>query len=162
MDIPRKKLDKEKLYKFGERSENILYNIIKQYRDDVILTERYNNFDYIIETDDKIVLIELKTRTHLKGTFDTTYLPLSKIAYYTKFKKQNANKKTYLIVVFGFPLDIKDLEKCNFEYHAIQYKPPVFNNYIITNNPYDDDKNFNISVNDLRPFEVFLNIFKDI
>ena len=83
MDIP-KKLNREKLYKYGERSENILYEIIKQYRDDAILTDRYNHFDYIIETDNKIILIELKTRTHLKDTFGTTFLPLSKITYYNK------------------------------------------------------------------------------
>jgi hypothetical protein len=98
MDKP-KKLDREKLYKYGERSENILYNIIKQYRDDTILTDRYNHFDYILETDEKIIYFELKTRTHLKDTFRTTFLPLSKITYYNKVKK-NTNKKTYLIIIF--------------------------------------------------------------
>jgi hypothetical protein len=140
MIIP-KKLNREKLYKYGERSENILYEIIKQYRDDAILTDRYNHFDYIIETDNKIILIELKTRTHLKDTFGTTFLPLSKITYYNKYKKQNANKKCYLLVVFGFPTE--------------------FNKYDISNNPYDSDKNINIIVDDLKPIEYYLNVIKE-
>jgi hypothetical protein len=159
VDIP-KKLNREKLYKYGERSENILYDIIKQYRDDAILTDRYNHFDYIIESDDKIVVIELKTRTFGKDTFKTTFLPLSKITYYNNFKKQNANKKTYFLVIFGFPLNIFDLDNCSFEYYAIQYKMDIFNNYKITNNPYDFDKNINISIEDLKPVEYYLNIIK--
>lgn len=160
MIIP-KKLNREKLYKYGERSENILYEIIKQYRDDAILTDRYNHFDYIIETDNKIILIELKTRTHLKDTFGTTFLPLSKITYYNKYKKQNANKKCYLLVVFGFPTDTTDIDNCEFEYHAIQYKADTFNKYDISNNPYDSDKNINIIVDDLKPIEYYLNVIKE-
>jgi len=170
MDIPRKKLDKEKLYIFGEKSENRLYDIIKQYRADVIMTDRYNSFDFIIETDERIILIELKTRTYDITKFNTTYFPVSKIKSYTKFKKQNANKKICLLVCFGFPdksIDINkitddELKLINFSYYIIQYKPDVFNNYIITKNPYDEDKNFNISVNDLRPIEVFFKYLQDI
>jgi len=160
MDKP-KKLDREKLYKYGERSENILYNIIKQYRDDTILTDRYNHFDYILETDEKIIYFELKTRTHLKDTFKTTFLPLSKITYYNQVKK-NTNKKTYLIIIFGFPINKNDIDNTDFNYYAIQYKPDIFNNYIITNNPYDCDKNFNINIEDLKPIEYYLNVIKKI
>jgi hypothetical protein len=160
MDIP-KKLNREKLYKYGERSENILYEIIKQYRDDTILTDRYNHFDYIIENDDTTILIELKTRTHLKDTHKTTYFPLSKIKYYNQYKKQNGNKKCFFIIVIGFPTDTTDIDNCDFEYHAIQYKPKTFNNYELTNNADCTDKNVNIIIDDLKPVKYYLDVFKE-
>ena len=167
MDKP-KKLDREKLYKYGEKSENILYNIIKQYRNDVILTDRYNSFDFIIETDERIILIELKTRAYIKKKFITTYFPVSKITSYHKFKMDNKhkNKKISLLVCFGFPdknivineITDDELKNINFSYYIIQYKPDVFNNYILTDNIYDGDKNVNIVIDDLKEAKYFFDI----
>lgn len=162
------RLDKEKLYIFGEKSENRLYDIIKQYRADVIMTDRYNSFDFIVETDERIILIELKTRTYIKTKFNTTYFPVSKIKSYNKFKRDNKykNKKICLLVCFGFPdknIDInkitdEELELINFSYYIIQYKPDVFNNYKLTDSIYDDDKNINILIDDLKDAEYYFDI----
>ena len=167
MNIP-KKLDREKLYIYGENSEKRLYDIIKNYRDDVIMTDRYNSFDFIIETDERIILIELKTRTYIKTEFDTTYFPVSKIKSYNKFKRDNKykNKKICLLVCFGFPdknIDINnitddELKVINFSYYIIQYKPDVFDKYKITENPYDDDKNINILIDDLKDATYYFEI----
>ena len=164
----RHRLDKEKLYIYGENSENRLYDIIKQYRTDVIMTDRYNNFDFIIETDERIILIELKTRTYIKTKFNTTYFPVNKINSYLKFKRDNRhkNKKICLLICFGFPnknIDINEitddkLKLINFGYYIIQYKIDLFNKYKITDNIYDDDKNINILIEDLKDAEYFFDI----
>lgn len=161
-------LDKEKLYIFGEKSENRLYDIIKQYRADVIMTDRYNSFDFIIETDERIILIELKTRTYDIKKFNTTYFPVSKIKSYNKFKRDNKykNKKICLLVCFGFPdksIDINkitddELKLINFSYYIIQYKPDVFDKYKLTDSPYEDDKNINILIDDLKDAEYYFDI----
>jgi len=161
-------LDKEKLYIFGEKSENRLYDIIKQYRTDVIMTDRYNSFDFIIETDERIILIELKTRTYDIKKFNTTYFPVSKIKSYNKFKRDNKykNKKICLLVCFGFPdksIDINkitddELKLINFSYYIIQYKPDVFDKYKITDSRYEDDKNINILIDDLKDAEYYFEI----
>jgi hypothetical protein len=156
--------DIERLYKYGERSELILYDIIKSYCPDVIMTERYDKFDYIIETDEKIVLIELKTRKNAKNKFNTTYFPTSKITYYKHFKKSSLdnpkNKIVYLIIVFGFPDDTDDLENTSFKYYGIQYKPSYFKDIDITKNLYCDDYNFNIPIDKLKDISYYLEFFK--
>ena len=161
-------LDKEKLYIFGEKSENRLYDIIKQYRADVIMTDRYNSFDFIIETDERIILIELKTRTYDITKFNTTYFPVSKIKSYNKFKRDNKykNKKICLLVCFGFPDKSIDINKITddelkliiFSYYIIQYKPDVFDKYKLTDSPYEDDKNINILIDDLKDAEYYFDI----
>lgn len=161
-------LDKEKLYIYGEKSENRLYDIIKQYRNDVVMTDRYNHFDFVIETDERIILIELKTRTYMKTKFNTTYFPVNKINTYIKFKRENRykNKKICLLICFGFPdknININDMTDeeinlINFTYHITQYKPDVFNNYKLTDNIYDNDKNINILIEDLKDAEYFFDI----
>tara|TARA_R100001198_G_scaffold88980_1_gene65116 strand:+ start:1144 stop:1656 length:513 start_codon:yes stop_codon:yes gene_type:complete len=166
--MDKRKLDIEKLYIYGEKSENILYDIIKQYRNDVVITDRYNSFDFIIETDERIILIELKTRTYIKNKFNTTYFPVNKVRTYNKFKRDNKykNKKICLLICFGFPnknIDINEitddeLKLINFSYYIIQYNPGVFNNYILTDNIYDADKNINIVIEDLKNAEYFFDI----
>ena len=166
--MDKRKLDIEKLYIYGEKSENILYDIIKQYRNDVVITDRYNSFDFIIETDERIILIELKTRTYIKNKFNTTYFPVNKVRTYNKFKRDNKykNKKICLLICFGFPnknIDINEitddeLKLINFSYYIIQYNPDVFNNYILTDNIYDADKNINIVIEDLKNAEYFFDI----
>ena len=166
--MDKRKLDREKLYIYGEKSETRLYDIIKQYRNDVIMTDRYNSFDFIIETDERIILIELKTRTYIRTKFNTTYFPVNKIKTYNIYKRCNKykNKKISLLICFGFPdknININDitdeeLEKINFSYYIIQYKPDVFDNYILTDNIYDDDKNINIVIDDLKDAEYFFDI----
>ena len=154
----------ERLYKYGERSELILYDIIKSYCPDAIMTERYDKFDYIIETDEKIVLIELKTRKNAKNKFNTTYFPTSKITYYKQFKKSSLdnpkNKIVYLIIVFGFPDDTDDLENTSFKYYGIQYKPSYFKDIDITKNLYCDDYNFNIPIDKLKDISYYLELLK--
>lgn len=154
--------DIERLYKYGERSELILYDIIKSYCPDVIMTERYDNFDFIIETDEKIVLIELKTRKNTKNKFNTTYFPTSKITYYKQFKKSSLdnpnNKIVYLIIVFGFPDDTDDLDNTSFKYYGIQYKPSYFKDIDITKNLYCDDYNFNIPIDKLKDISYYLEV----
>lgn len=150
------KYEIEELYKYGERSEKDLYDIIKQYRNDFILTDRYNHFDFIAEDDEKIYLIELKTRTLYKDTFKYTFFPLSKINYYKNFKKLHPDKKCVLIACFGFL--VKNAKKC--EYYAIQYNPSIFNKYKLTPNDYNEDKNINVNIEDLKPIEYFLNLLK--
>ncbi len=166
--MDKRKLDIERLYIYGEKSENILYDIIKQYRNDVVITDRYNSFDFIIETDERIILIELKTRTYIKNKFNTTYFPVNKVRTYNKFKRDNKykNKKICLLICFGFPnknIDINEitddeLKLINFSYYIIQYNPGVFNNYILTDNIYDADKNINIVIEDLKNAEYFFDI----
>lgn len=156
--------DIEKLYEYGERSELILFDIIKSYCPDVIMTERYDKFDFIIENDEKIVLIELKTRKTAKNKFNTTYFPISKITYYKQFKKSildnPKNKIVYLLIVFGFPDDTDDLINTSFKYYGIQYKPSYFKDINITKNPYCDDYNFNIPIDKLKDISYYLDILR--
>lgn len=156
--------DIEKLYEYGERSELILYDIIKSYCPDVIMTERYDKFDFIIENDEKIILIELKTRKNAKNKFNTTYFPTSKITYYKQFKKSildnPKNKIVYLIIVFGFPDDTDDLINTSFKYYGIQYKPSYFKDINITKNPYCDDYNFNIPIDNLKDISYYLEFLR--
>ena len=158
--------DIEKLYEYGERSELILFDIIKSYCPDVIMTERYDKFDFIIENDEKIVLIELKTRKTAKNKFNTTYFPTSKITYYKQFKKSildnPKNKIVYLIIVFGFPDDIDDLENTSFKYYGIQYKPSYFKDINIYKNPYCDDYNFNIPIDNLKDISYYLEFLRPV
>jgi len=156
--------DIEKLYKYGERSELILYDIIKSYCPDVKMTERYDKFDFIIENDEKIVLIELKTRKNAKNKFNTTYFPTSKITYYKQFKKSildnPKNKIVYLLIVFGFPDDTDDLINTSFKFYGIQYKPSYFKDINISKNPYCDDYNFNIPIDKLKDISYYLEFLR--
>lgn len=158
--------DIEKLYEYGERSELILFDIIKSYCPDVIMTERYDKFDFIIENDEKIVLIELKTRKTAKNKFNTTYFPTSKITYYKQFKKSildnPKNKIVYLLIVFGFPDDTDDLINTSFKFYGIQYKPSYFKDINISKNPYCDDYNFNIPIDNLKDISYYLEFLRPV
>lgn len=163
--------DKNKTYKYGAFSEKVFYNILKSYCPDAVMTDRYDEFDYIVETDNRIILIELKTRTILKDTFDTTLFPMNKIECYYKYKKTISNphnKKIGLIICIGFPdvpvnikeIDDEMLSKINFSYYMIQYTTDKCKYYKLTNNPYENYKNINIVIDDLKPAEYYLDIIK--
>jgi hypothetical protein len=145
--------NKEETYKYGYESELALYDIIKKYfPDDVKMTDRYDNFDFELAIDDRMILIELKTRTCKKDDFNTTFFPVKKLQYYRNYKAKNKDKKCSLLVCFGFPDESKQIR-----YYAIQYKPDKFNSYNITANPYDTtDGNINILIDNLIPIEGYL------
>lgn len=147
----------DKAYDYGVKGELGLFDIIKRYHPDCVATDRYAHFDFIITTDDVIVVIELKTRTCRKDAFDTTYFPASKLKYYKQFKKDFPNKKCSFLICFGFPTDDADI----FEYDAIQYKPVLFNSYRMTRHPWDTaEANININIRDLIPIERYLRAIK--
>lgn len=146
-----RKKDADRAYDYGAKGEEGLYDIIKKYYPDAISTDRYNHFDFIILKDNKIILIELKTRTCSKDKYNTTYFPVSKIKYYRLFKKDYPDNKCFLLTCFGFP-DEDNIIK----YYATQYKPIIFNSYDTTDHPWDiNDGNINIPISDLLPIEVY-------
>lgn len=84
-------------------------------------TDTYNEVDFIGDTDKTLIMIELKTRKHAYGTFDTTIIPCGKVKYYKGFK---TDKQKRLFFVFCF-LDGDN----NHTFYYIKYSNQVFNTF---------------------------------
>lgn len=176
----------EKAYIYGNTSEDIFKNrylinlqnavILDEYAD--ILDEvakknmrRWCKYDFIISTDNSIIVIELKTRFCKVDTYKKTFFQKDKIDIipYLKKKYNKDNiKKFYYICVFGyinnniklndliFDTDNKITNMPDITYYYKVYNKRHFENYTIS---YNDKKqaNFDIPISDLIPFENVYN-----
>jgi hypothetical protein len=107
--------------KFGEKNENDFFNLLKHNGIvNITQTDKYCYYDYKIKLGDKIIYIELKTRTIKREQYDTTILAVNKIDYYKSISKKN--KLFYAI--FGFITENKEME-----YYYIKYDEDLFNSY---------------------------------
>ena len=106
---------------FGDVNETAFYNLLKQNGIvNITQTDKYSPYDFKIKLNNKIVYIELKTRTIKREQYDTTILAVNKIQYYKNLPKRN--KVFYAI--FGFITD-----KNEMEYYYIKYDEDLFNSY---------------------------------
>ena len=106
---------------FGDVNETAFYNLLKQNGiTNITQTDKYSPYDFKIKLNNKIVYIELKTRTIKREQYDTTILAVNKIQYYKNLPKRN--KVFYAI--FGFITD-----KNEMEYYYIKYDEDLFNSY---------------------------------
>jgi hypothetical protein len=106
---------------FGDINETSFYNILKQ--NDIVnitQTDKYSPYDFKIKLKNKIIYIELKTRTINKEQYDTTILAKNKIDFFIDIPKRN--KVFYAI--FGYPTETN-----NMEYYYIKYDANLFNSY---------------------------------
>ena len=106
---------------FGDINEKSFYNILKQNGiNNIIRTDKYTPYDFKIKLNNKIVYIELKTRTISKDQYDTTILAKNKIDFFNDIPKQNK----IFYAIFGFITDTKEME-----YYYIKYDKDLFNTY---------------------------------
>jgi hypothetical protein len=106
----------EKQLQFGFKSEADLFNsILEKYN--FISTDRYNNFDFIHNSDNIDTYIELKTRTFPIQTYQFTIMPLSKIS---RFKEIETDKDKQLILIFGYT------DKKVTQYYYVVYQKAIF------------------------------------
>lgn len=124
---------------FGDINETSFYNLLKHNGiTNITQTDKYSPYDFKIKLGDKIIYIELKTRTISKDRYDTTILAVNKVSYYNDIPKKN--KVFYAI--FGFIT-----EKKQMEYYYIKYDEDIFNSYdkqVIFNK-----EHYNIKITDL-------------
>ena len=125
---------------FGDVNETAFFNLLKQNGiTNITQTYKYTPYDFKIKINNRIVYIELKTRTIKREQYDTTILAVNKIQYYKDIPKRN--KVFYAI--FGFLTDNKEME-----YYYIKYDEDLFNTYqkqVIFNK-----EHYNIPITDLR------------
>ena len=106
---------------YGDINETSFYNLLKQNGIvNISQTDKYSPYDYKIKLGEKIIYIELKTRTISKEQYDTTILAKNKIDYYKSIPKRN---KTFY-AIFGFITETKEME-----YYYIKYDTDLFNSY---------------------------------
>ena len=125
---------------FGDINEKSFYNILKQNGiNNIIRTDKYTPYDFKIKLNNKIVYIELKTRTISKEEYDTTILAKNKIDFFNDIPKKNK----IFYAIFGFITYTKEME-----YYYIKYDKDLFNTYqkqVIFNK-----EHYNIPITDLR------------
>jgi hypothetical protein len=126
--------------KFGDINESDFYNILKQNGIvNISQTDKYSPYDFKIKLNNKIIYIELKTRTIKREQYDTTILAVNKVDYYKSIPKQNK----IFYAIFGFITEIKEME-----YYYIKYDDELFNSYekqVIFNK-----EHFKIPITDLK------------
>jgi hypothetical protein len=128
-------------------NENELYRILNRNKNDLFSqTPRYCEFDFISETENANIFIELKSR-HIKlHAFKSTIFPISKIKYYLELRKLNNSSNNILILVFSFNDDIG-----NNIYYYIQYNKCIFEKYKTMTLP--NGIYYNIPINELKPLD---------
>ena len=125
---------------FGDINETSFYNILKQNGiNNIIRTDKYTPYDFKIKLNNKIVYIELKTRTISKDQYDTTILAKNKIDFFNDIPKKNK----IFYAIFGFITDIKEME-----YYFIKYDKDLFNTY--KNQVIFNKDHYEIPITDLR------------
>jgi hypothetical protein len=106
---------------FGDINETSFYNLLKQNGIvNISQTDKYSPYDFKIKLNNKIIYIELKTRTIKKEHYDTTILAKNKIDFFIDIPKQNK----IFYAIFGFITEIKEME-----YYYIKYDEELFNYY---------------------------------
>ena len=125
---------------FGDINETNFYNLLKQNGIvNITQTDKYSPYDFKIKLNNKIIYIELKTRTIKREQYDTTILAKNKIDFFNDIPKRN--KLFYAI--FGFMNETKEME-----YYYIKYDNNLFNSYekqVIFNK-----EHYSIPITDLR------------
>jgi len=125
---------------FGDINETSFYNLLKQNGIvNIIRTDKYSPYDFKIKLNNKIVYIELKTRTISKEEYDTTILARNKIDFFNDIPKQNK----IFYAIFGFITDTKEME-----YYYIKYDKDLFNTY--KNQVIFNKDHYEIPITDLR------------
>ena len=106
---------------FGDINETSFYNLLKHNGIvNITQTDKYSPYDFKIKLGDKIIYIELKTRTIKREQYDTTILAVNKVIFFNDIPKRN--KVFYGI--FGFITETKEME-----YYYIKYDTDLFNSY---------------------------------
>ena len=129
-------------YQEGLAQEEEMLNKLRNKGYTVETTDRYDPFDFKINNK---YLIELKTRSCHKHTYNTTLLPYSKLKEYRKVKKQY--KDLIVIVRFtdgDFYVSYKDICKAHCKIRPFTRTK----GYIHNTKPY-----IHISVSLLKPLE---------
>ena len=130
---------------FGDINETAFFNLLKQNGiTNITQTDKYTPYDFKIKLGNKIIYIELKTRTISKEQYDTTILAVNKVDFYKSIPKRN--KVFYAI--FGFFNENKEME-----YYYIKYDEDLFNTYqkqVIFNK-----EHYNIPITDLTDIKDF-------
>jgi len=125
---------------FGDINETSFYNLLKQNGIvNITQTDKYSPYDFKIKLNNKIVYIELKTRTISKEEYDTTILARNKIDFFNDIPKQNK----IFYAIFGFITDTKEME-----YYYIKYDKDLFNTY--KNQVIFNKDHYEIPITDLR------------
>lgn len=126
--------------KFGDINETSFYNLLKHNGiTNITKTDKYSPYDFKIKLGNKIIYIELKTRTITKERYDTTILAVNKIDYFKEIPKRNK----IFYGIFGFLNENKEMD-----YYYIKYEEDLFNTYekqVIFNK-----EHFKIHITDLR------------
>lgn len=101
--------------------ETSFYNILKQNGIiNITQTDKYSPYDYKIKLNNKIIYLELKTRTIKREQYDTTILAVNKIEFFIDIPKRNK----IFYAIFGFLTETN-----NMKYYYIKYDEDLFNSY---------------------------------
>lgn len=134
---------------FGKKYEDIFESEILSKSDNIFkATAEFKEVDFIGECGDYEVLIELKSRKHSYGSFDTTIIPVSKIEYYRRYKPSLKYKR--LFCVFAF-IDTNNTHS----FYYIKYDPKTFKSLEIK--PVYNDPHYYIPISLLTPCDNLIN-----
>ena len=87
---------------FGDVNETAFFNLLKQNGiTNITQTDKYTPYDFKIKINNRIVYIELKTRTISKEQYDTTILAVNKIQYYKDIRTRRMTEEWRVIRQFG-------------------------------------------------------------
>jgi hypothetical protein len=136
----------DKLYYSNLRNEDELYNILNKNRELFKHTPRYCELDFIAETDNANIFIELKSRNIKINAYKSTIFPLNKIEYYRNLRQLNREVNNILLLIFSF-ID----ENGNNRYYYIQYNKVLFSSYKKMKLP--NGIYYNILIKDLKPLD---------
>lgn len=136
----------DKLYFSNLRNEDELYNILNRNVDIFRHTPRFCELDFIAETENANIFIELKSRNIKLNAYKSTIFPINKIEYYRKLRRLNRDVNNILLLIFSF-ID----ENANNIYYYIQYNKDLFSNYNKMKLP--NGIYYNILIKDLKPLD---------
>ena len=107
---------------FGDINETSFYNLLKHNGIiNITQTDKYSPYDFKIKLNNKIIYIELKTRTISKKQYDTTILAKNKVNF---FNNDIPKRNKIFYAIFGFITETKEME-----YYYIKYDEDLFNSY---------------------------------
>jgi hypothetical protein len=139
--------------KQGDKYEAILFDTYLKNSDIFFeTTDRFNQLDYIGQTDKTNIFIELKSRNINIDTYNTTIIPVSKIDYFKEISKLNPSKQSRLFLIFAYGY------KEDKQFYFIKYEPTLFKSF--TKSQIFNKNHYDIPIKYLKPIADFAEYIK--
>jgi len=170
----------ERKYIFGNYSEKNVLDIFSKVNNIISIQQgdRYDIYDFLIITNNSILVVELKTRLFKYDRYKKTYFQADKLdkvkQMRTELKSQFNNKKFYFICLIGFTKydDLNGINDIDFnekneiinmpdiDYYYIVYNKEKFNKFekILSTWRSKPQLTINIPIIDIKPFDKLITL----